>query len=108
MGDPLIIGVLGDYFRESLVIGLLGVIVVLRFRRYRAAGAAAVGAFSSAATVGVAVIVTLFGLVALGYWDPPISDIVGDALGAGRTVYDAIGEWLIEKFVGWLDDVAAE
>jgi hypothetical protein len=108
MGDPLIIGVLGDYFRESVVIGLLGVIVVLRFRRYRAAGAAAVGAFSSAATVGVAVIVTLFGLVALGYWDPPISDIVGDALGAGRTVYDAIGEWLIEKFVGWLDDVAAE
>jgi len=108
MGDPLIIGVLGDYFRGSVVIGLLGVIVVLRFRRYRAAGAAAVGAFSSAATVGVAVIVTLFGLVALGYWDPPISDIVGDALGAGRTVYDAIGEWLIEKFVGWLDDVAAE
>jgi len=108
MGDPLIIGVLGDYFRESVVIGLLGVIVVLRFRRYRAAGAAAVGAFSSAATVGVAVIVTLFGLVALGYWDPPISDIVGDALGAGRTVYDAIGEWLIEKIVGWLDDVAAE
>lgn len=39
MGDPLIIGVLGDYFRESVVIGLLGVIVVLRFRRYRAAGA---------------------------------------------------------------------
>jgi len=108
MGDPLIIGVLGDYFRESVVIGLLGVIVVLRFRRYRAAGAAAVGAFSSAATVGVAVIVTLFGLVALGYWDPPISDIVGDALGAGRTVYDTIGEWLIEKIVGWLDDVAAE
>ena len=32
----------------------------------------------------------------------------GGALGAGRTVYDAIGEWLIEKFVGWLDDVAAE
>ena len=108
MGDPLIIGVLGDSFRESVVIGLLVVIVVLRFRRYRAAGAAAVGAFSSAATVGVAVIVTLFGLVALGYWDPPISDIVGDALGAGRTVYDSIGEWLIEKFVGWLDGVAAE
>ncbi|EMA68910.1 hypothetical protein C461_04747 [Halorubrum aidingense JCM 13560] len=106
MPDPLIIGVLGDYFRESVVIGLLGVIVVLRFRRYRAAGAAAVGALSSAATVAVAVVVTLFGLVALGYWDPPVSEIVGDVLGAGRTVYDTVGEWLIEKLVGWLESVA--
>jgi hypothetical protein len=106
MGDPLIIGALGDHFRESVVIGLLGVIVVLRFRRYRAAGAAAVGAFSSAATVGVAVIVTLFGLVALGYWDPPISDIVGDALGAGRAFYDLIGEWVLRQTVERLEEFA--
>ena len=106
MGDPLIIGVLGDSFRESVVIGLLVVIVVLRFRRYRAAGAAAVGAFSSAATVGVAVIVTLFGLVALGYWDPPISDIVGDALGAGRAFYDLIGEWVLRQTVERLEEFA--
>jgi len=106
MGDPLIIGVLGDYFRESVVIGLLGVIVVLRFRRYRAAGAAAVGAFSSAATVGVAVIVTLFGLVALGYWDPPVSEIVGDALGAGRAFYDLIGEWVLRQTVERLEEFA--
>jgi len=106
MGDPLIIGVLGDHVRESVVIGLLGVIVVLRFRRYRAAGAAAVGAFSSAATVGVAVIVTLFGLVALGYWDPPVSEIVGDALGAGRAFYDLIGEWVLRQTVERLEEFA--
>jgi len=98
--------VLGDHVRESVVIGLLGVIVVLRFRRYRAAGAAAVGAFSSAATVGVAVIVTLFGLVALGYWDPPVSEIVGDALGAGRAFYDLIGEWVLRQTVERLEEFA--
>ena len=28
-----------------------------------------------------------------------VGEIVGDALGGGRAVYDRIGEWLVEKFV---------
>ena len=45
-------------------------------------------------------------LVALGYWDPPVSEIVGDALGAGRALYDLVGEWLVEQTLGRLEDVA--
>lgn len=108
MPDPLLIGLLGDYFRESVVIGLLGVLMLFRFRRYKALGGAAVGVLSSTATVAVAIVVTLFAIVALGYWEPPVGEIVGDALAAGRALYDTIGEWLVEKLVGWLDSVAAE
>jgi len=104
--DPLMLGVLGDHVGKSLFVAILAAIVLLRFRRYKAVAAAVVGVFSSAATMAVAVVVVLFGLVALGYWDPPVGQIVGDALGAGRALYDAVGEWLIEKLVGWLDGVA--
>ena len=65
-----------------------------------------VGAASSAATIGIAVVVALFGLVALGYWDPPVSEIIGDALGAGRAIYDLVGEWLVEQTLGRLDKLA--
>lgn len=99
-------GFFGSHLNQSVFLAIAAAVVLLRFRRYRAVGAAAVGIFSLAATIGVAVVVVLFGLVALGYWDPPVSTIVGDALGAGRALYDAVGEWLIEKFVGWLDGVA--
>ncbi|SMO90746.1 hypothetical protein SAMN06264867_1181, partial [Halorubrum cibi] len=61
----------------------------------------------STATAVTAVLVVLFGLVALGYWEPPVGEIVGDALGAGRAVYDAVGEWALERLVGWLEGVAA-
>jgi len=100
-------GFLAEYLSLRVVIAIGAVVVLLRFRRYKAVGAAAVGIFSSAATTAVAVVVVLFGLVALGYWEPPIGQIVGDTLGAGRALYDTFGEWLFEKLVGWLDSVAA-
>ncbi|WP_435093420.1 hypothetical protein [Halorubrum sp. N11] len=106
MPDPLLIGVLGDHVGKSVFVGILAVVVLLRFRRYKALGAAAVGVLSSGATVVVAVVVTLFGLVALGYWDPPIAEITGDALGAGRAFYDVVGEWLLEQTLGRLEQVA--
>lgn len=90
----------------SLVVGIGATVVLLRFRRYKAVGGAAVGVFSSAATIRIAVVVSMFALVAFGYWEPPIGQIIGDALGLGRTIYDTIGEWLLDKFVGWLDGVA--
>ncbi|WP_066415362.1 hypothetical protein [Halorubrum aethiopicum] len=107
MADPLIIGFLGDHVGESLFIAIIGVVVLLRYRRYKAIGGAAVGAASSTATVAVAVVVTLLALVALGYWEPPVGEIVGDALGAGRTVYDTVGRWVLELLLGWLEGVAA-
>ncbi|SMO90857.1 hypothetical protein SAMN06264867_11818, partial [Halorubrum cibi] len=61
----------------------------------------------STATAVTAVLVVLFGLVALGYWEPPVGEIVGDALGAGRAVYDAVGRWVLERLLGWLEGVAS-
>ncbi|OYR68748.1 hypothetical protein DJ79_05055 [Halorubrum ezzemoulense] len=100
-------GFLGSHLGQSAFVGVAAVIVLLKFRRYRAVGGAAIGAVSSAATVGIAVLVALFGLVALGYWEPPVSEIVGDALGAGRALYDLVGEWVVEQTLGRLEDVAA-
>lgn len=99
-------GFLGSHLSESVLVGLVAVVLLLRFRRYKAVAAAVVGIFSSAATTAVAVVVVLFALVALGYWEPPIGEIVADTLGAGRALYDAVGEWVIEKLLGWLDSVA--
>jgi hypothetical protein len=100
-------GFLGDHLSTSLLVALGAAVVLLRFRRYKAVGAATVGVFSSAATTGVAVVVVLFGLVALGYWDPPVGQIIGDTLTAGRTVYDLVGEWVLRQTVEQLEDVAA-
>lgn len=100
-------GFLGNHLGQSAFVGLAAVIVLLRFRRYKAVGGAAVGAASSAATIVVAIIVVLFGLVALGYWDPPVSQIIGDALGAGRAIYDLVGEWVVRQTLGRLEEFAA-
>lgn len=100
-------GFLGSHLSESVFIGLAAIVVLLRFRRYKAVGGAAIGAVSSAATIGVAVVVVLFGIVALGYWDPPVSEITADALGAGRALYDLVGEWLVEQTLGRLEEFAA-
>jgi len=100
-------GFLGNHLGESAFVGLAAVIVLLRFRRAKAVGGAAVGVVSSAATIGVAVVVVLFGLVALGYWEPPVSEIVGDALGAGRALYDLVGEWVVRQTVDRLEEFAA-
>jgi hypothetical protein len=106
MTNPLLIGTLSGYLSESVLVVVIGAIALLRVRRYRAVGGAAVGAVSSAVTVGVGVLVVLFGLVALGYWEPPLGEIVGDALGAGRAVYDLVGEWVLEQTVERLDRIA--
>lgn len=103
----LVTGLLADHVSESIFVALVGGIVLLRMRRYRAVGAAAVGAASSAATVFMAVIGVLVGLVALGYWDPPISEMVGDVLAFGGTLYDLVGEWIVRQTIGRLEDVAA-
>ena len=104
---PLFIGeLLSNHFGESVVVAILAGVVLLRFRRYRAVAAAGAGAAGSAATVAVAVAVSLMGLVALGYWDPPVSEIVSDVLGAGRAFYDVVGEWLLEQTLGRLEQVA--
>lgn len=99
-------GFLASHLSLRVVIGLAAVVVLLRFRRYKAVGGAAVGAIGSAATIGVAVVVSLFGLVALGYWDPPVSEIIGDVLGAGKAFYELVGEWVVRQTVERLEDVA--
>ena len=107
LSTPLLVaGVLADYTSESVFIVLVGLVVLLRFRRYRAVVGAAVGAVSSAATVAIGVFGTVVLLVALGYWDPPVSTIVGDALGAGRAFYDLVGEWVLRQTVERLEGVA--
>jgi len=106
MPDPLMLGFLSDHVGKSLFVAIVGAVVLLRFRRYKALGGAAVGVFSSAATTIVAVVGVLFALVALGYWDPPVGEIVGDALGAGRAFYDVVGEWVLRQTVDRLEDVA--
>jgi hypothetical protein len=100
-------GFLGSHLSESVFIGVAAVVVLLKFRRYRAVGGAAVGAASSAATVGIAVVVALFGLVALGYWEPPVSEIIDDALGAGKAFYELVGEWIVRQTVERLEEFAA-
>lgn len=102
----LVTGLLADHFRESVVVAILACVVLLRFRRYRAVAAAGAGAAGSAATIVVGIVVSLMALVALGYWDPPISTMVGDVLAAGRAFYDTIGEWIVEQTLGRLDSLA--
>ena len=104
---PLVTGLLSAHLSQSVFIGLLGIIVLLRFRRYKAVGGAAIGAVSSAATIGIAVVVALFAIVALGYWDPPVSEIISDALGAGRALYELVGEWVLRQTVTRLEELAA-
>lgn len=101
-------GFLAQHLSLRVAVGLGAVVMLLRFRRYKAVGGAAVGAIGSAATIGVAVVVAMFALVALGYWDPPVSQIIGDALGAGRALYDLVGEWVLEQTLGRLEDVATQ
>lgn len=98
---------LGDHLSQSVFIGLAAVVILLKFRRYRSVGGAAVGAASSAATTLVVVVVSLFALVALGYWEPPVGKIVGDALAAGKAFYDLVGEWVLRQTVERLEDIAA-
>lgn len=102
----MVTGLLSDHFRESVVVAILAAVVLLRFRRYRAVAAAGAGAAGSAATVVVGIVVSLMALVALGYWEPPISEITADVLGAGRAFYDLVGEWLVEQTLGRLESVA--
>ena len=100
-------GFLATHLSLRVVVGLGAIVLLLRFRRYKAVGGAAVGAIGSAATIAVAVVVAMFGLVALGYWDPPVSEIIGDALGAGKAFYELVGEWVVRQTVERLESAAA-
>lgn len=100
-------GLLSNHLSESVFVGLLAVVVLLRFRRAKQYGAATVGILSSAATTTVIVVVALFALVALGYWEPPLSQIVGDVLSAGRAVHDLVGDWLLRQTVERLEAFAS-
>ncbi|WP_256403244.1 hypothetical protein [Halorubrum salinum] len=102
----LVAGILSDYFRESVVVAILAGVVLLRVRRYKSVAAGGAAAAGSAATVVTGVVVSLLLIVALGYWDPPVSEIVGDALGAGRALWSFAGEWLVEQTLGRLDSLA--
>lgn len=100
------LGTLSNHLSESVFVALLAVAVLVRFRRAKRYGAATVGILSSAATTTVIVVVALFGLVALGYWEPPVGTMVSDALGAARVAWDTAGEWLFGRLVDALERVA--
>ncbi|ELZ50711.1 hypothetical protein C465_05196 [Halorubrum distributum JCM 9100] len=94
---PLFIGeFLSEYFRESVVLAILAGVVLLRFRRYRAVAGAGAAAAGSAATVAVAVVVTLIAIVALGYWEPPVEEIIADGSAAARGVYEFILQPIVD------------
>lgn len=97
---------LGSHVGEGLLALLIGAIIILRFRRYRAVAGAIVGVFSSAATVTAGVIGVLVLLVAAGYWDPPIGKMLGDVLGAAEAAWDLAGEWVVSTIVDALKGVA--
>lgn len=102
----MIWNLLGNHISESLVVLVVGAVILLRFRRYRAVAGAAVGAVSSVATVVAGVLGSMVVLVALGYWDPPIATILGDLLGAGKTIWDFVGERTVSMLVDALEEVA--
>jgi hypothetical protein len=87
---------LSEYFRESVVLSILAGVVLLRFRRYRAVAGAGAAAAGSAATVAVAVVVTLIGIVALGYWEPPVGEILADGSAAARGIYEFVLQPIVD------------
>lgn len=102
----MIWSVLGSHTGESVAVLVIGTIILLKFRRYRAVAAAAVGVFSSAATVVAGVFGVLVAIVAFGWWDPPIAEIVGDILGAAKALWSLAGEWVVETILEWVEGVA--
>jgi len=105
---PLLFGLdlLSGYLGESALVVAAAVLVGLRFRRWKMLAGAAVGAVSSGATIVAGVAAALVALVALGYWDPPIGQIITDALGAGGAVWELLGEPVTSAIVDWLEGVA--
>lgn len=97
---------IGSHVGETVVVLLVGAMILLRFRRYRAVAGAGVAAISSAATVVAGILGALVLLVALGYWEPPIGQIVSDFLGAAKAFWDMIGEWVVSLLVDALEEVA--
>jgi len=97
---------IGSHVGETIAVLVIGAVILLRFRRYRAVAGAAVATVSSAATVAAGILGALVLLVALGYWDPPLGEIVGDVLGAAETVWDTVGEWVVSMILDTLEEVA--
>ena len=81
--------------------------MLLRFQLWRAVTGAAVAAVSLVATVAIGVFGALVLLVAPGYWDPPVGQIISDALGAGQVAYDLVGEWVLWQTVERLEAFAS-
>lgn len=102
----MIWNLIGSHVGETIAVLVVGAVILMRFRRYRAVAGAGVAAVSSAATVVAGILGTLVLLVALGYWDPPISRIVGDILGAAKAFWNFVGEWLVSLLVDALEEVA--
>lgn len=102
----MIWGLIGSYTGEAVVAVIVGAVILLKFRRYRAVAAAVVGVFSSAATVVAGVIGVLVLLIAAGYWEPPIGQIVGDILGGTKALWNLAGEWVVSNIVEALEGVA--
>lgn len=96
------ITIIGQFAIRTTALFSLGALLLPLQMQY----AATVGILSSAATTTVIVVVSLFGLVALGYWEPPVGEMVGDALSAALAAYDLVGKWLLERVVGALERVA--
>jgi len=105
-GLDLVSGLLSGYLGETALVVAGAVLLGLRYRRWKMLAGAAVGAVSSGATVVVGVGAALVALVALGYWDPPIAEIVEDALGAGSAAWELLGEPVTSAIVDWLQGVA--
>ena len=102
----MIWSLIGSHVGETIVVLIAGAVILLRFRRYRAVAGAGVAAISSAATVAAGILGALVLLVALGYWDPPIGQIIGDFLSAAMAFWDFVGEWLVSLLVDALEGVA--
>ncbi len=105
---PLLFGLdlLSGYLGETALVVAGAVLIGLRYRRWKMLAGAAVGAVSSSATVVVGVGAALVALVALGYWDPPVGQIISDALGAGSAAWELLGEPVTSAIVDWLEGVA--
>ncbi len=75
---------IGSHVGETIAVLVIGAVILLRFRRYRAVAGAAVATVSSAATVAAGILGALVLLVALGYWDPPLGGDRGRRSGRRR------------------------
>lgn len=102
VGDLL--GMLG--LRESIAAVVIFVAFLFRYRRWQSLGAAFVGAISTGATIAIVVIGFVVFLVAAGYWDPPLGEMLGDGIGFVRMLWDLGLEWVFQRLVDLIEGAA--